>query len=154
MTASFSRARARVNLSAIARNYRRLTACGVPVMGVVKADAYGHGAVEIARTLRADGADWLGVALLSEAVQLRAAGDRGRMLAWLWAPGDPALSECLELDVDVSVSSEGTLAEVDYKFVRDDTTTILDLNQEDMLLFLRQNLSALFPGQIHHLHLK
>ena len=51
MTVSFSRARAQVNLSAIARNYRRLTACGVPVMGVVKADAYGHGAVEIARAL-------------------------------------------------------------------------------------------------------
>ncbi len=112
MTVSFSRARAQVNLSAIARTYRRLTACGVPVMGVVKADAYGHGAVEVARALRADGADWLGVALLSEAVQLRAAGDRGRMLAWLWAPGDPALPECLELDVDVSVSSEETLAEV------------------------------------------
>ena len=112
MTVSLSRARAQVNLSAIARNYRRLTACGVPVMGVVKADAYGHGAVEVARALRADGADWLGVALLSEAVQLRAAGDRGRMLAWLWAPGDPALPECLELDVDVSVSSEETLAEV------------------------------------------
>ncbi|MED6331571.1 MAG: alanine racemase, partial [Actinomycetota bacterium] len=70
MTVSLSRARAQVNLSAIARNYRRLTACGVPVMGVVKADAYGHGAVEVARALRADGADWLGVALLSEAVQL------------------------------------------------------------------------------------
>ena len=71
MTVSFSRARAQINLSAIARNYRRLSACGVPVMGVVKADAYGHGAVEIARALRANAADWLGVPSMTELLKCR-----------------------------------------------------------------------------------
>jgi alanine racemase len=44
------------------------------VMAVVKADAYGHGAVTIAKTLAAAGADWFGVATVEEALELRAAG--------------------------------------------------------------------------------
>ena len=44
------------------------------VMAVVKADAYGHGAVTIARTLAEAGADWFGVATVEEGLELRAAG--------------------------------------------------------------------------------
>ncbi len=44
------------------------------VMAVVKADAYGHGAITIARTLAAAGADWFGVATVEEGLELRAAG--------------------------------------------------------------------------------
>src|SRR5918996_1221223 len=47
---------------------------GVKVMGVVKADAYGHGAVECARRLEAEGADWFGVATPDEGFALRRAG--------------------------------------------------------------------------------
>jgi alanine racemase len=43
-------------------------------MAVVKADAYGHGAVTVAKTLAAAGADWFGVATVEEALELRAAG--------------------------------------------------------------------------------
>ncbi len=43
-------------------------------MAVVKANAYGHGAVECARRLEAEGADWFGVALPEEGVELRTAG--------------------------------------------------------------------------------
>src|SRR5215210_3183918 len=43
-------------------------------MAVVKADAYGHGAVECSRALEAEGIDWLGVALVEEAIELRNAG--------------------------------------------------------------------------------
>ncbi len=57
-------------------------------MAVVKADGYGHGIVESARAARAGGAGWLGVALLSEAHQLRAAGDTGPILCWLAVPGE------------------------------------------------------------------
>src|SRR5882724_1309159 len=46
----------------------------VNVMAVVKANAYGHGAVECARRLEAEGADWFGVALPEEGVELRRAG--------------------------------------------------------------------------------
>ncbi len=52
-------------------------------MAVVKADAYGHGAVPVARAALEAGAGWLGVAHISEALALRAAGIEAPMLAWL-----------------------------------------------------------------------
>lgn len=71
-----ARAWAEVNLDALARNYRLLRglAPGAKFLGLVKADAYGHGAVPVARKLQALGADMLAVACLAEAVQLRLAG--------------------------------------------------------------------------------
>jgi alanine racemase len=52
----------------------------VTVCAVVKADAYGHGAVECSRSLEADGAKWLGVTSLDEAIPLREAGVRANIL--------------------------------------------------------------------------
>jgi alanine racemase len=75
------------------------------LMVVVKADAYGHGMVPMARIARELSVPWLGVALLSEARTLREAGDIGRILAWLWAPDDPDLAACVAAEVDISVSS-------------------------------------------------
>jgi len=66
-----------IDLGAIGRNVRelkRVTSPCAEFMAVVKADAYGHGAVEVARTALAHGADRLGVARIAEAVQLRQAG--------------------------------------------------------------------------------
>jgi len=53
---------------------------GVEVCAVVKADAYGHGAVECARALEDEGARWQGVTSLDEAIPLREAGIQGRIL--------------------------------------------------------------------------
>ncbi len=106
------RAEAVIDAGAIATNYARLSSAGVPVMGIVKADGYGHGATHVARTLRESQAEWLGVALPSEALALRAEGDRGRLLAWLWAPGDPAVMDCIATDVDLSVSGQSSLSDV------------------------------------------
>src|SRR5215203_4481228 len=53
---------------------------GTKYMAVVKADAYGHGAVECARRLEAEGVDWFGVALPEEGVELRRAGIRKLIL--------------------------------------------------------------------------
>jgi alanine racemase len=74
-----------VDLDAIRHNVRRLVAIASPasVMAVVKADAYGHGAVQVARAALEAGARWLGVAHISEALVLRAAGIDAPMLAWL-----------------------------------------------------------------------
>jgi alanine racemase len=52
------------------------------------------------------------VALPSEALALRANGDQGRILAWLWSPGDPAIATCVREGIDLSVSSSWALAEV------------------------------------------
>src|SRR4051812_39051522 len=82
-----------VDLGALRHNVTRLreivsTGTSTPlVMVVVKADAYGHGMVQVARTARAAGADWLGVATGAEALALRQAGDTARLLCWLAAPG-------------------------------------------------------------------
>ena len=56
------------------------TGAGVTVCAVVKADAYGHGAVECSRALQAEGAKWLGVTSLDEAIPLREAGIETRIL--------------------------------------------------------------------------
>lgn len=66
-----------VDLGAVAHNInvlKGLLAPGTGFMAVVKADAYGHGAVQVARTVLENGADCLGVARISEAVELREAG--------------------------------------------------------------------------------
>ena len=67
---------AEVDLDALAHNYRLLRGLAPDsrFLGVVKADAYGHGAVPVAKKLQALGADMLAVACLAEAVELRGAG--------------------------------------------------------------------------------
>ena len=107
-----TRAVATVDLDSIGANFTRVGEVGVPVMAVVKADAYGHGVDRVAPWLRHVGAQWLGVALPTEALALRASGDRGRVLAWLWSPGDRSIIDCVAADVDLSVSDGWSLAEV------------------------------------------
>jgi alanine racemase len=67
---------AEVDLAAIAENVRALQAVAAPaaVLAVVKADAYGHGAIPVGRAALAAGASTLGVALVEEGVELRDAG--------------------------------------------------------------------------------
>jgi len=67
---------AEIDLRALRANYRALNAFadGAGVMAVVKADAYGHGAVEVTRTLRDEGCGHFAVATVEEAAELRAAG--------------------------------------------------------------------------------
>src|SRR5438309_8747843 len=80
-------------------------------MAVVKADGYGHGLVPAARAGLAGGADALGVAVLDEALALRAAGVTVPVLAWLHAPGTD-YAAALAADVEVSVNAVWGLAEV------------------------------------------
>ncbi len=74
------RSYALISLQQIARNFRGvcgLVGPGVEVTCVVKADAYGHGAVEVSRALIGEGARWLAVSSVEEGVRLRAGGIRG-----------------------------------------------------------------------------
>ncbi|MFF3764606.1 alanine racemase [Streptomyces sp. NPDC001922] len=107
------RARAVVDLAALRANVRALRACAprADLMAVVKSDAYGHGAVPCGRAARRAGAAWLGTATPEEALALRAAGDTGRLLCWLWTPGGPWRA-AIEADIDVSVSGMWALREV------------------------------------------
>ena len=108
-----ARAWANINGEAILANYESVRAvAGVDVMAVVKADAYGHGVDFVAPLLRSHGVTWLGVALPSEALALRAAGDRGKVLSWLSTPGDAEIVACVAAEVDLSVSSSRELHEI------------------------------------------
>jgi alanine racemase len=72
-----------ISRSQIAANYRAVrdaVAPGAQIMGVVKANAYGHGAVEVARILCEEGAKWLAVTCVEEGIALRRAGINCRIL--------------------------------------------------------------------------
>jgi alanine racemase len=74
---------AEVSLSALRQNFRTVAkhvGAGITVCAVVKADAYGHGALECSRALHAEGAKWLGVTSLDEAIPLCDAGIESRVL--------------------------------------------------------------------------
>ncbi|GJF18837.1 alanine racemase [Streptomyces flaveolus] len=110
------RGRAEIDLAALRANVRALRerAPGAALMAVVKADAYGHGAIPCARAAVAAGATWLGTATPQEALALRAeAGlpDDLRIMCWLWTPGGP-WREAVEARLDVSVSGMWALEEV------------------------------------------
>ncbi|UMB68573.1 alanine racemase [Mycobacterium paraterrae] len=106
-------AEALVDLDAIAHNVRVLRdhAGSAQVMAVVKADGYGHGAVEVAQTALAAGAAELGVATIDEALALRAAGIAAPVLAWLHPPGID-FGPALQADVQIAVSSARQLDEL------------------------------------------
>ena len=107
-----NRAEVVVDLDAIAANTAVLRErVGRPLMAVVKADGYGHGLVPAARAALAGGADALGVAVVEEALALRAAGVTAPLLAWLNGPGEDH-SAALQADVEVSVNAAWGLAEV------------------------------------------
>lgn len=108
-----ARACAEIDLTAYAANVRALKQRigHAALMCVVKADAYGHGADEIARTAREAGADWLGVAFVDEALALRARGDSGPLLAWLLNDQDD-FSAAVAAEVDLSISTTKQLQQV------------------------------------------
>ncbi|WP_040338513.1 alanine racemase [Candidatus Blastococcus massiliensis] len=106
------RAEVVVDLDAIAANTAVLRErVARPLMAVVKADGYGHGLVPAARAVLAGGADELGVAVIDEALALRAAGVTAPVLAWLNGP-DADYPAALAADVEVSVNAGWGLADV------------------------------------------
>ncbi|MEO6825730.1 MAG: alanine racemase [Microbacteriaceae bacterium] len=102
---------ARVNLAAITANVRSLrrTVGTAHTMAVVKADGYGHGAVQVALAALAGGADWIGVADLGEALRLREAGIDAPLLAWLHGLGTD-FAPAIAAGIDIGVSSTRHLA--------------------------------------------
>ncbi len=96
---------AEVNLDAIAHNIkeiRKITAPGAQIMAVVKADAYGHGFLEVTKTLLENGADRLAVAVLQEGKQLRSRGVTVPILI-LGASGEETAEEIINFDITPSV---------------------------------------------------
>jgi len=94
-----------IDLAAIAHNMnelRRVTNPRAKMMAVVKAQAYGHGAVPVSKTVLANGADYLGVAILAEAQELREASIKAPVLILGFTPAEQA-EEIVELDIAQTV---------------------------------------------------
>lgn len=115
------------NLSHNIREVRRVTKEGVMVTAVIKADGYGHGAVEIAKVLLENGADRFAVATLSEAIQLRKNYSETEILILGYTPSD-SFEEVLDYNI---------------------TQTLYTLKQA-----LELNSAALKKEKIHKIHIK
>ena len=101
---------AEISLSTLRRNHERVRqrAGRRKVMAVVKADAYGHGAVPVAKCLAGCGVDWFGVATVEEGIELRAAGiEQPVLLLGGLYMSDPA--DLVEYRLTPSVSSTARL---------------------------------------------
>lgn len=102
---SARRALLTIDLSAVADNVRLFAArTDADVMGVVKADGFGHGAADVARTVLMNGATWLGVTSIDEGLALREAGLHAPMLSWLNPPGAD-FGSAVAAEIDLAVPS-------------------------------------------------
>ena len=107
-----NRAEARIDTAHLAFNIAHLKATSkTALMAVVKADAYGHGLLGVGLSAEKAGADWLGVALLEEAITLRTHGVRIPILAWLVSPGADFKS-AVDHDIDIAVASLAAFKEI------------------------------------------
>ncbi len=95
---------AEIDLSAIAHNIQMIKKRVYPskIMAVVKADAYGHGAIPVSRIALENGASYLGVALVEEGIELRSQGFLQPILVFCGAFGDQ-LVDFFKYDLDVTV---------------------------------------------------
>lgn len=94
-----------IDASAIAQNVRTIADYVRPakVLAAIKADGYGHGMITAAQAALAGGADWLGVAHIEEALELRAQGVAAPVLAWLHTR-DADFAAGIEAHIDLGVS--------------------------------------------------
>jgi alanine racemase len=103
----FKNITADINLTALAANFEYLKQkAKTDVMPVLKANAYGHGIEEMGQLCRQLGANFIGVATLGEAMQLRLSGDKGRILGWLYDPTTPQVSMAINQHIDVAIFDE------------------------------------------------
>ncbi len=106
---------ARTDLGAIRRNLEAVRARvgRRAVLAAVKADAYGHGAVEVSRMIERTGcADWLGVATVPEALELRAAGVALPILKFTPVLSEAEADACVAADIDLTVVSRDSIEAV------------------------------------------
>lgn len=106
-----------VSLDAIKHNigqYKNLIGKSVNLMAVVKADGYGHGAVQVAEAVLQAGADYLAVALLDEALQLRGAGISVPILVLGYTP-IRSIKEAILFDIDLTVFTIDVLDEIIFQ---------------------------------------
>jgi alanine racemase len=96
-----------IDVNAIKNNINLLKKkSGTDLMPVLKADAYGHGIIEMSKILRKLGIKYIGVATLGEAILLRKSGDKGRVLSWLYDIDGQEIKDGIKLGLDISICDE------------------------------------------------
>ncbi|GIQ71378.1 alanine racemase [Xylanibacillus composti] len=113
----FRPTRVEISLDALEHNYmafRRTLPDSLKIMAVVKANAYGHGAVEIAKEAVRCGADYLGVAILDEAIELRNAGIKAPLLVLGYSPPE-AIETAVKHDITLTVYTDEMLEAVELR---------------------------------------
>lgn len=106
-----------ISIEAIKHNayqFKKYIGSSVNLMAVVKADGYGHGAVQIARAARDAGADYLAVAILDEAIELREAGITQPILVLGYTP-IRSIRQAIIAGVEITVFSEEVLDEIIFQ---------------------------------------
>jgi alanine racemase len=120
----YERCFAEISLSAIANNARLIrakTSKNAKVMAVVKADGYGHGAVQVAKTALANGADNLAVATVDEGMKLRENNINAPILTFGFVP-ESEIPNAIARDIAMTVYSEVSAAKISRCAERMDTT--------------------------------
>ena len=120
MESTLKRTWAEIDLDALAHNYRALRAQMEPrsrFLGVVKADAYGHGAIQISRTLEELGAAYLAISSIDEARELRLAGVHLPILQLGLTPSDQTAA-VIENSVTQAVWSEASAMAFSQEAIR------------------------------------
>jgi len=103
-----------IDVNAIRNNISYLKKkTGTDLMPVLKADAYGHGLIEMSRILRKLGIKYIGVATLGEAILLRKSGDKGRVLSWLYDIDGEEFKDGLKLNLDMAIFDEKLLPKIE-----------------------------------------
>ena len=110
---------AEIDLDALRHNFRAVKARAgdLPLCAVVKADSYGHGAVQCARVFAEEGAAWLAVSCLTEAVQLRKAGQTLPILILGHTPGEQ-VGRLIDLHITQAVTCQAKALEYSREAVR------------------------------------
>lgn len=122
MESTLKRTWSEIDLDALIHNYRTLRKKigeGVKFLGVVKADAYGHGSVTVAKTLEEEGADYLAVSSIDEAMELRVNGIKMPILILGHTPKEQ-VRNLIDYDITQAVTCRAKAVEyskeaVDYK---------------------------------------
>ena len=120
MASTLRRTWAEIDLDSLARNYRKLKAHigeDVKFMGIVKADAYGHGSVQVSRCLQEEGADYLAVSSIDEAMELRKNGIEMPILILGHTPRDQT-EKLIENNITQAVTCEAKAINYSNEAVR------------------------------------
>ena len=123
---------AEIDLDAVRRNFAKVKSYvgeGIKILGVLKADAYGIGAPEVAEVLEEAGADYIGVAVLDEALELRQNGCKTPILIFGYTPKD-GLGLAVRYNITQTVYCYEMAEQISAESVKQNLTGVIQIKLE------------------------